>query len=74
MAQGHPPVRTGADAKQQHLQLLVWYAEAQVQVNGIHGLALGLAVLDGWLAQYWENGYPSCTRTIWTSASANWSG
>lgn len=40
------------------LQLLVWYAEAQVQVNGIHGLALGLAALDGWLAQYWENGYP----------------
>ena len=40
------------------LQLLAWYAEAQVQVNGIHGLALGLAALDGWLAQYWESGYP----------------
>lgn len=40
------------------LQLLVWYAEAQVQVHGLAGLALGLASLAGWLEHYWESGYP----------------
>ncbi|WP_024301798.1 type VI secretion system protein TssA [Pseudogulbenkiania sp. MAI-1] len=40
------------------LQLLVWYAEAQVQVHGLAGLAQGLAALAGWLEHYWESGYP----------------
>jgi type VI secretion system protein ImpA len=40
------------------LQLLVWYAEAQVKVAGLEGLRLALAALDGWLQHYWENGYP----------------
>ncbi|WP_114154548.1 type VI secretion system protein TssA [Chromobacterium haemolyticum] len=54
-------IRLCEDALSQNskdLQLLVWYAEAQVQANGIPGLALGLAALDGWLRQYWEGGYP----------------
>lgn len=40
------------------LQLLVWYAEAQVKVGGLAGLQLALAALDGWLRQYWDSGYP----------------
>lgn len=40
------------------LQLLVWYAEAQVQVNGFRGLGIALQGLAGWLEHYWENGYP----------------
>ncbi|SMF24378.1 type VI secretion system protein TssA [Pseudogulbenkiania subflava] len=40
------------------LQLLVWYAEAQVQVHGLAGLVQGLATLAGWLEHYWESGYP----------------
>ncbi|OHX13881.1 type VI secretion protein [Chromobacterium sphagni] len=44
--------------KSKDLQLLAWYAEAQVQVNGVAGLARGLALVNGWLGQYWENGFP----------------
>lgn len=40
------------------LQLLAWYAEAQAQVNGVAGLARGLALVNGWLERYWENGFP----------------
>lgn len=40
------------------LQLLVWYAEAQVKVGGLAGLQLALAALGGWLQQYWDSGYP----------------
>ncbi|MFC3531091.1 type VI secretion system protein TssA [Vogesella facilis] len=40
------------------LQLLVWYAEAQVKIGGLAGLQLALAALGGWLQQYWDSGYP----------------
>ncbi|UTH76626.1 type VI secretion system protein TssA [Chromobacterium sp. IIBBL 290-4] len=40
------------------LQLLVWHAEAQAQVNGVQGLSKGLALVNGWLERYWENGFP----------------
>ncbi|MDE1713121.1 type VI secretion system protein TssA [Chromobacterium amazonense] len=40
------------------LQILAWYAEAQAQVNGVAGLARGLALVNGWLERYWENGFP----------------
>ncbi|WP_434630264.1 type VI secretion system protein TssA [Chromobacterium sp. CV08] len=44
--------------KSKDLQLLAWYAEAQTQVNGVQGLTRGLALVGGWLREYWESGYP----------------
>ena len=44
--------------KSKDLQLVAWYAEAQVKVNGVAGLARGLALAAGWLERYWENGFP----------------
>ncbi|WP_231550511.1 type VI secretion system protein TssA [Chitinibacter sp. ZOR0017] len=40
------------------LQLAVWLTEALVKTQGFVGAQLGLAVLDGLLAQYWEQAYP----------------
>nr|WP_199067020.1 type VI secretion system protein TssA [Chromobacterium sp. ASV5] len=44
--------------KSKDLQLLAWYGEAQTQVNGVEGLALGLGLVSRWLDVYWENGFP----------------
>ncbi|NWK80383.1 type VI secretion system protein TssA [Aquitalea sp. LB_tupeE] len=40
------------------LQLLVWLAEAWVRQHGISRLSDGLALLNGWTARFWQNGYP----------------
>jgi type VI secretion system protein ImpA len=40
------------------LQLLSWLAEAWVRQHGISRLSDALALLNGWLARFWENGYP----------------
>lgn len=41
------------------LQLLVWYVEALTQVHGLRGATFGLELLNHWLEQYWETGYPA---------------
>lgn len=40
------------------LQLIVWYTEALTYSRGFLGASFGMRVLDGWLQQYWDNGYP----------------
>lgn len=40
------------------LQLIVWLAEALLQQQGIASLPLGLSLLNGWLDQYWDSGFP----------------
>ncbi|MBV8049407.1 MAG: type VI secretion system protein TssA [Paludibacterium sp.] len=40
------------------LQLVVWYGEARAKLDGFAGAAAGLQLLEGWLAHYWESGFP----------------
>jgi type VI secretion system protein ImpA len=41
------------------LQVAAWYAEAMTRVQGFGGLAVGLAVFEGLINDFWEFCYPS---------------
>lgn len=40
------------------LQLIVWYTEALTHTQGFAGTSFGLRVLEAWMQQYWDSGYP----------------
>lgn len=46
-------------ARSKDLQAAAWYAEALTRQQGFAGLALGLRVLEGLLAHFWEFCYPA---------------
>lgn len=41
------------------LQVAAWYSEAMTRLQGFDGLAVGLAVLEGLVNDFWEFFYPS---------------
>jgi type VI secretion system protein ImpA len=40
------------------LQLVVWYAEAQIHLAGFPGATQGLRLLDAWMRDFWDTGFP----------------